>query len=88
MERSFSHLKVSGYFEKIGGLIIGKHELFKDGGTGRKSYEVLQEVLGDDYDFPFLAEVDCCHTHPMFTMPIGAKIRLDAANKKVVLLND
>ncbi len=88
VERSFSHLKVDGIFDRIGGLIIGKHELFKDSGTGRKSYEVLQEVLGSDYDFPFLAEVDCSHTHPMFTMPIGARVRLDATNKKVVLLTD
>jgi len=86
IERSFSFLKINGVFDKISGLILGKHELFNDQGTSRKPYEVLLEVLGE-YDFPFLADVDCCHTHPMFTMPIGSNIRLDATNKQIILLN-
>ena len=86
LERSFSLLKINGVFEKIGGLILGKHEKFDDMGSGRKPYEVLEEVLGE-YSFPFLAEFDCSHTHPMFTLPIGKKILLDATEKKVFLLN-
>lgn len=85
VERLFSLLKINGVFEKIGGLIYGKHELFKDLGTGRKPYEVLLEVLGD-FDFPLLTEVDCSHTHPMFTMPLGAKIRLNTFEKSIQLL--
>ncbi|MGL5542879.1 MAG: hypothetical protein ACRDB2_06070 [Fusobacteriaceae bacterium] len=34
-----------------------------------------------------LAEFDCCHTHPMLTLPIGAQIELDATNKKITLLD-
>lgn len=88
VERSFSHLKLSGVFDKIGGLILGKHELFKDRDSGRKHYEVLLEVLGDEYDFPFLGEVDCCHTHPMFTMEIGSRIRMDSRNKSIVMIEE
>ncbi len=86
VERTFSLLKVNGVFDKISGLIYGKHELFDDRSTGKKAYEILIEVLGD-YDFPFLTEVDCSHTHPMFTMPIGATIELDATNRKIKLLD-
>ena len=86
VERLFSLLKLSGIFDRIGGLIYGKHELFKDLGTGRKPYEVLLEVLGD-YDFPLLVDVDCSHTHPMFTMPIGSKVRLDTYKKEIQLLD-
>ena len=70
IERTFSLLKLAGVFEKVGGIILGKHEKFDDNGTGRKPYEILLEVLGD-CQIPFLADFDCCHTHPMFTMPIG-----------------
>ena len=77
--------KLSKIFDKIGGLIYGKHELFKDLGTGRKPYEVLLEVLGD-YNFPFLVDVDCSHTHPMFTMPIGARVILNTYDKTIELL--
>ncbi len=84
VERSFSMLKLAGVFDKISGLILGKHELYKDQGSGLKSFEILEEVLGD-YDFPFIADVDCCHTHPMFTMEIGSEIILDANTESIKL---
>ena len=84
VERLFSLLKLTGVFDLISGLILGKHELFNDNETGRKPYEILEEVLGE-HDIPFLAEVDCCHTHPMFTMAIGKNIKMDATNKTIEL---
>ena len=82
----FSLLKVNGVFDKIGGLILGKHELFDDQGCERKPYEILQEILGN-YSFPFLADVDCSHTHPMFTIPIGARGSLNAETQELKLLS-
>ncbi len=87
IERSFSMLKLAGVFDLVGGIILGKHEKFDDNGTGRKPYEILSEVLGD-VNIPFLAEFDCCHTHPMFTLPLGCFVELDATNKKVTLLEE
>lgn len=86
VERSFAFLKCNGVFDKIGGLILGKHELFKDQGSGKKPYEILQEVIGE-VDIPILAEFDCCHTHPMLTLPLGGIIELDADNQKVSILS-
>ncbi len=86
IERSFSLMKLAGVFDKIGGILLGKHEKFNDYGTGRKPYEILLEVLGEP-KFPILADFDCCHTHPMLTMPIGATIKLDASAKQLTLLN-
>lgn len=85
IERTFSLLKLSGVFDKVNGIILGKHEKFDDNGTGRRPYEILLEVMGDTR-VPILADFDCCHTHPMLTMPIGCEVTLDAANKKVVLM--
>ena len=87
IERSFSLLKLAGILDKVGGIILGKHEQFDDNGTGRKPYEILSEVLNGCI-VPFLAEFDCCHTHPMFTMPIGCWVELDATNRKVTLLEN
>ncbi|MGL4848961.1 MAG: S66 family peptidase [Clostridium sp.] len=86
IERSFSLLKVNGILDKVSGIILGKHELFKDSNTGRKPYEILLEVLGNR-KIPFLAEFDCAHTHPMITLPIGSKIKLDATNKEITILS-
>lgn len=87
IERSFSLLKLNGVFDRIGGLILGKHELFDDRGTGKKPYEILQEVMGA-VKFPILAEFDCCHTHPMITMPIGCEIELDSEQKRVTVIDE
>lgn len=85
IERSFSLLKLAGVFDRIGGIVLGKHEKFDDNGTDRKPYEILLEVIGE-CKIPILADFDCCHTHPMFTLPIGCEVILDAANKSLTLL--
>ena len=87
IERSFSLMKLAGVFDKVGGIILGKHEKFDDCGSGRKPFEILMEVLGD-YNKLLLADFDCCHTHPMLTMPIGCRFSLDAEKKEVVLLEN
>lgn len=85
IERSFSLLKLAGVFDRVSGILLGKHEQFDDNGTGRKPYEILLEVLGDTR-LPILADFDCCHTHPMLTMPIGCQVAMDAGKKEVTLL--
>lgn len=87
IERSFSLLKISGVFDRVGGIILGKHELYKDLGTGRKPHEVLLEVIGQP-KCPILADFDCAHTHPMLTIPIGCNVELDATNKDVTLISE
>ncbi len=86
IERSFSLLKINGVFDKIAGLILGKHELFDDLGSGRKPYEILLEVINEERSFPILADFDCCHTLPMLTVPIGCLIELDTMTPKVTIL--
>ncbi len=85
IERSFSMLKLAGIFDRVAGILLGKHEQFDDQGTGINPHEILLEVLGNT-SVPILAQFDCCHTHPMFTMPLGCRIHLNAAAKKVTLL--
>lgn len=85
IERSFSLLKLAGIFDRIGGIILGKHEQYNNLGTGRRPCDILLEVLGDR-NIPILADFDCCHTHPMLTIPIGRIFELDAAQRRVTLL--
>lgn len=87
VERSFNLLKLAGVFDKVGGVILGKHEGFDPQGTGRRPQDILLEVLNGK-KLPILAQFDCCHTHPMLTMPIGCKVELDAAYKRVTLLEE
>ena len=84
-ERSFSHLKLCGVFDRIGGLLIGKHIDQDDEGSGLTDSDVFLEVAGQ-FDFPVLAEFDCSHASPMLTLPVGARTRLDADAQTLTLL--
>jgi len=84
IERSFSHLLISGVFDLIGGLILGKHEKFDDRGTKRMPYDVMMEVITKP-QFPILAQYDCSHTHPMITLPIGCIATLDASAQSLTI---
>lgn len=85
VERSFSLLKLAGVFDRVGGVVLGKHEKFDDNGTGRSPAQILLEVLGAPPAFPILADFDSCHTHPMLTLPIGSTVCLDASAKQLTL---
>lgn len=85
IERAFSLLKLNGVFDRVAGIILGKHEQFNDRGTGRKPFEILMEVIGDTH-IPILADFDCCHTHPMIPLPIGAVVSIDTIECKVEIL--
>ncbi|SOC42793.1 S66 family peptidase [Ureibacillus acetophenoni] len=82
VEKNFAMLKLHGVFNKVSGIILGKHEQFNDLGTGKRPLDLLIEQL-DGLDIPVLAEFDTCHTHPMHPLAIGRNIKLDADAKKV-----
>ena len=46
--------------------------------------DILVEIIGVP-TIPILADFDCCHTHPMLTMPIGRRIKLNSGKKEIVL---
>ena len=76
IERSFAHLKACGVFDRLSAIILGKHELFDDKGTGRSPLDVLKEVLSEQ-SVPILNGFDSCHTHPMLVTPIGVEMSID-----------
>ncbi|TGB03721.1 S66 family peptidase [Halobacillus salinus] len=82
VEKNFAMLNVHGIFEKVSGIILGKHEAYDDLGTGKKPVDLLLEQL-DGKDIPILAEFDTCHTHPMHPFAIGKKVRIDTTAKTV-----
>ena len=84
VERSFAHLMACGVFEKVGAIILGKHELFNDKGTGRTPLDVLHEVLNGK-NVPILYGFDSCHTHPMLVTPLGVQVSIDFDNETIEL---
>jgi muramoyltetrapeptide carboxypeptidase len=76
-------LKVQGLFDKVAGIILGKHEQYDDLGTGKRPLDLLLEQL-DGLDIPILAEFDTYHTHPMHPLAIGKQVKLDTGAKMVI----
>lgn len=87
VEKNFAMLKVHGIFDKVAGIILGKHEQYDDLDTGKQPLDLLIEQLGGR-NIPILAEFDTCHTHPMHPLAIGKKVKLDAGRKKVHCMED
>ena len=85
VERLFSLLRLSDVFDHISAIILGKHEQFDDCESERKPIDVLLEVIAG-YDIPIIYDFDCCHTHPLLTIPIGSRIRIDFNQEFVELI--
>ena len=79
-------MKLNGVFDRIGALILGKHELFDDKGTGRRPIDVLHEVLGS-HPLPIVNGFDACHTHPMLTIPLGCTAEIDFDTESIQILD-
>jgi muramoyltetrapeptide carboxypeptidase len=86
VERAFSLLKINGVFDRVAAILLGKHEGFNDSATGRRPVDVLLEVLGDRVP-PLVDGFDCCHTHPMLTLPLGSQIQIDFESNKIELIS-
>ena len=85
VEKNFAMLKLHGIFDKVSAILLGKHELFDDEGTGRTSLDLLLEQL-DGKEIPILADIDCAHTHPMFPLAIGKNIRVNTIDKTITCI--
>lgn len=83
VERSYAHLKLCGIFDKLGGIIVGKHASYDDLGTKKQPEDLLLEFI--ESDIPVLAQVDIGHTLPVLSLPIGSIITLDATNQTICI---
>ena len=57
VERLFAFLKLNGIFDRVSAVLLGKHELFKDGDTGRTPLDVLREVLDRQNSLSSMASI-------------------------------
>lgn len=82
------HFKLSGIFDKISGLVIGKPE-----GVEEKLYPSTRETMQDiilrvckNYSFPILYGLDIGHTDNKVTLPIGASTEINQSNNSLMIL--
>lgn len=83
-DRYLGVLKYHGVFDKIKGLWIGHYHADSE---DMKIEDVFMRNL-KDYDFPIIKCDDFGHDCENIVIPIGAKVRLDAENCKVTIIEE
>jgi muramoyltetrapeptide carboxypeptidase LdcA involved in peptidoglycan recycling len=76
MDGLFADLQNLGVFEQIGGLVMARPFKYDEGAKQRVWDLLLHYTSGSG--LPILADLDCGHTDPMLTLPLGAQVRMDA----------
>ena len=69
-------LFLSGIFDEIKGMIVGRPYRYSNAETKNLIKIIISET--EKYDFPILFGVDFGHTDPILTLPIGARATLDS----------
>ncbi len=75
--------KQIGVFDKIKGIWLG----YYSHKSGVQYEEIVMKVV-NEYNFPILKCNDFGHNTQNTTIPVGAKVRLDAVNNEIIILEN
>ena len=76
------YMKQNGVFDEIKGLWLGNYEHE----SKITIEEIVQEVLGDEYDFPIIKSNNFGHCETKTVIPIGTKAKIDTNEKEKIKL--
>ena len=76
------YMKQNGVLDEIKGLWLGNYEHE----SKITIEEIVQEVLGDEYDFPIIKSNNFGHCETKTVIPIGTKARIDTNEKEKIKL--
>lgn len=77
-ERYLVELERSGVFLKIRGIVFGRpSNSFVEDAPEQRSLKNLLENISNKYNIPILYNVDCGHTKPILTLPLGVEVEID-----------
>ncbi|MBS3788758.1 LD-carboxypeptidase [Candidatus Bipolaricaulota bacterium] len=87
IDRYLTHLKLSGVFKEIKGLIFGKSIDCSPKNNGNPGLEELISTFFQDYDIPVLYDLACGHGENMATLPEGVRAKINTSNKTLKILD-
>ncbi len=86
LESDFAHLKATGVFDQVEGVVLGHGHPMTPGSPSAFEDSFLAAAGG--YDFPVLKTDDFGHWSPNTVLPVGGQVRLDAAAERVEITRD
>jgi len=72
-------------FQKINGVVIGHNHGFE---SNKLEFEEIFDKLTCEFNFPILKINEFGHYQPHAFLPIGARVKVDATNKKIKIIDD
>lgn len=89
VDRMLTQLKMSGKFRDCAGILLGYWTNCKAENPERSLTldEVFKELLIPEGK-PILANLACGHSLPSISLPLGAKVKMDASMGKITVLMD
>lgn len=84
IDAHLTDLELSGVFDNLKGMIIGRPF-----GYSQEDIERLKEIIlqrTEQYEFPILFGTDIGHTDPIMTIPLGAKTSINSKENKFEIL--
>jgi muramoyltetrapeptide carboxypeptidase len=87
-ERYLSEIDRKGIFKKISALVFAKPSgsFLKRRKDIRNEKKILEEISERNNNLPVLANVDCGHTKPLLTFPLGVEVAVDTKQKQISYL--
>jgi muramoyltetrapeptide carboxypeptidase len=85
IDRYFTQLRQMGIYNQINGMVIGRFPRCVGFNESDSLIMILDNAL-KGYVFPVLTDFDMGHTDPLMTIPLGAKVVIDANKKTITLL--
>ena len=84
VDAHLTDLALSGVFDEIAGMVIGRPRGYSESET-EKLHDVIRKYVGSRR-YPVLFNVNIGHTDPITTLPLGVRARLDSSAKSFTIL--
>lgn len=76
IDSCLADLRLSGVFNQISGMIVGRPFRYNNGDVDELKKIILKRTQG--CEFPILYGVDIGHTDPQITVPLGLEVRISS----------
>jgi muramoyltetrapeptide carboxypeptidase len=86
IDRMLAQLRNAGVLRRIAGTLLGTFTAIPEDEPNRELWDVLEEYLLPT-GIPVLADIPFGHIVPKMTLPMGARIRLDAGRRSLAVLH-
>lgn len=85
IDRMITQLRLAGKLDRVAGILLGQFKDCDPGTSGVTADDVLRELLGK-MEVPVLANFPAGHGNDNWALPLGVRVRLDAANRRMDFL--